>query len=169
LSLRLLAWPLFHLPSFARACALDPFVYTRTLNMTTHNTLITDRDAGRLARIVENLLRHASAVEHGAEALHETLDAARIVPSVEIDPDIVTMNSEVTIEEEHGRRRAVKLAYPEQADPANGHVSVLSPLGNALLGARVGEGVTFPTPVGERRVRIADIRFQPEAAAQYDL
>jgi len=137
---------------------------------TEQNTRITDRDAVRLARIVEDLLRRASANENGAEALHDTLYSARIVPATEIEPDVVTMNSEVTIEDvKSGDRQVVRLAYPEQANPGKGHVSVLSPLGNAILGGRAGEEVSFATPVGERRVRIAGVRFQPEAAGQYDL
>jgi len=131
---------------------------------------ITHRDVGRLARIVEDFLRRANCIEDGAEALHEKLEGARHVSSAEIEADIVTMNSEVTIEEDaSGARRAIKLAYPSEADPARGRVSVLSPMGNALLGSRVGWIVRFATPLGERSVRIAEIRFQPEAAAQYDL
>ena len=137
---------------------------------TEQNTRITDRDAARLARIVEDLLRRASAIENGAEALHDTLDSARIVPAAEIGPDVVTMNSEVTIEDvKSGDRQTVRLVYPGEADAGKGHVSVLSPLGNAILGERAGEEVSFATPVGERWVHITGIRFQPEAAGQYDL
>ena len=139
--------------------------------MRTHqNTRITDRDAARLARIVEDLHRNAGANENGAEALHDTLDSARIVPATEIGSDVVTMNSEVTIEDlKSGGQQAVRLVYPEQSDAGKGLVSVLSPLGTAMLGARAGDEVSFATPVGERRVRIAGIRYQPEAAGQYDL
>jgi regulator of nucleoside diphosphate kinase len=136
---------------------------------TQHSIHITHRDAGRLARIVEDLLRHGDAIENGAESLHETLDGARLVASAEIAADIVTMNSEVTIEDSSGARHAIKLVYPADANPAVGEISVLSPLGNALLGSRVGWSVSFATPMGDRTVRIAEIRFQPEAAAQYDL
>jgi regulator of nucleoside diphosphate kinase len=136
---------------------------------TEQNTRITDRDAARLARIVEDLLRRASAIENGAEALHDTLDSARIVPSAEIEPDVVTMNSEVTIEDGAGAARTIRLAYPEEADAGKGHVSVLSPLGNAVLGACVGDEVRFSTPMGERRARVTGIHFQPEAAGLYDL
>jgi regulator of nucleoside diphosphate kinase len=129
---------------------------------------ITHRDAGRLARIVEDLLRRGSTIEDGAESLHETLDGARLVASAEIEADVVTMNSEVTIED-RGARLVVKLVYPADADPAAGKISVLSPLGNALLGSRAGWTVNFATPAGERSVRIVEIRFQPEAAAQYDI
>ena len=137
---------------------------------TERNTRITERDAARLARIVENLLRRTSAIENGAEALHDTLDAARIVPSAEIDSDVVTMNSEVTIVDAgSGEERLVRLVYPEQADAGKGHISVLSPLGTAILGARTGDRISFATPVGERWIRIAGIRFQPEAAGERDL
>ena len=134
-----------------------------------HSIHVTHRDAGRLARIVEDLLRRANSIEDGAEALHETLESARHVPSTEIEADVVTMNSEVIIEDASGARSEIKLAYPLESDPARGRVSVLSPLGNALLGSRAGWIVRFATPLGERSVRIVDIRFQPEAVAQYDL
>lgn len=139
--------------------------------MRTHqNTRITDRDAARLARVVEDLQRRVSANENGAEALHDTLDSARIVPATEIGSDVVTMNSEVTIEDvKSGGKQVVRLVYPEQANAGEGQISVLSPLGNAILGARAGEDVSFTTPVGERRVRVTGIRFQPEAAGQLDL
>jgi regulator of nucleoside diphosphate kinase len=134
------------------------------------NTRITDRDAARLARIVEDLLRRASAVENGAESLHDTLDAARIVPAKEIEADVVTMNSEATVEDvDSDKLHTVRLVYPEFADPGKGHVSVLSPFGNAILGAKVGDRVAFVTPVGERWVRVTGIRYQPEAAGDHDL
>jgi regulator of nucleoside diphosphate kinase len=134
------------------------------------NTRITDRDAVKLARIVEDLLRRENAIENGAEALHDRLDAARIVPAREIDSDVVTMNSEVAIEDARtGGKQTLRLVYPGEANAGAGRVSVLSPLGNAILGACAGEAVSFETPAGERWIRITGIRFQPEAAGQYDL
>jgi regulator of nucleoside diphosphate kinase len=57
--------------------------------------------------------------------------------------------------------------YPDDADAANGKVSVLSPLGNALLGLRVGQGSLLRLPYGEaRRVKVLGILYQPEAAGQ---
>jgi regulator of nucleoside diphosphate kinase len=98
------------------------------------------------------------------------LDAARIVPAKDVPSDIVTMNSRVVIADAGGANsRAVRLVYPEEADPARGDISVLSPLGNALLGARTGDSVTVRTPAGSRVVRVTAIEFQPEAAGRYDL
>ncbi|MCW5604966.1 MAG: GreA/GreB family elongation factor [Burkholderiales bacterium] len=134
-----------------------------------HTICITDRDATRLARIVEDLFRRPDAIELGAEVLYETLDAASVVPSPEIAVDVITMNSEAVIEDAGGVLSTVTLAYPEQADPACGRISVLSPFGNALLGARIGEQVHVDTPAGRRTVRIVSIGFQPEAAGRDDL
>lgn len=130
---------------------------------------ITDRDAARLVRIVEDLLRQPHALEYDAEALHDTLDEARIVPSPDIRPDVVTMNSDVVIEDAAGMLRTITLVYPQQADAGMGRVSVLSPLGRAVLGARIGEMVVVDTPAGRRTVKVVDLRFQPEAAGRYDL
>lgn len=130
---------------------------------------VTERDAVELARVVEDTLRRSVGLEHGAEALHETLDAARIVPSPEIPSDVVTMNSEVVVgDAAAGTPCAITLVFPDEADPAAGRVSVLSPLGNALLGARSGEDVAVATPAGVRQVRVVDIKFQPEAGGRHD-
>lgn len=131
---------------------------------------VTHLDAEKLSRVVEDLLRRSDALEHGAEALHDALDAARIVPAQGVPADVVTMNSRAVIDDAGGGApRSVRLVYPEHADPARGDVSVLSPLGNALLGARIGDHVTVRTPAGARVVRVTGIEFQPEAAGRYDL
>src|SRR5574340_488402 len=119
---------------------------------------ITDRDAMRLAKIVEELFRRSTALENGAEALHEALDSAQIVPQKEIPRDVVTMNSTVTVEDTaSGESRSVTLVYPEDANARAGRISVLSPIGNALLGARAGESISVATPVSTRTVRVVDV------------
>jgi regulator of nucleoside diphosphate kinase len=59
------------------------------------------------------------------------------------------------------------LVFPAEAAPAQGRVSVLAPVGLALLGARLGDEVTWPTPGGPRRFRVDQIRYQPEAQGLY--
>ena len=100
----------------------------------------------------------------GAEAAPSRFRSAELAL-----PIVVTMNSEATIEDGSGAAQTVRLAYPEEADAGKGRVSVLTPLGNALLGVRVGDQVSFATPIGERRVRVTGIPFQPEAAGHYHL
>ncbi len=131
---------------------------------------ITDRDAMRLVKIVEELFRRSTALENGAEALHEVLDSAQIVPQKEIPQDVVTMNSTVTVEDVvSGERRQVTLVYPEEADAQSGRISVLSPMGNALLGARAGERISIAAPVSARTARVIGVHFQPENSGQYEL
>jgi regulator of nucleoside diphosphate kinase len=90
------------------------------------------------------------------------------VPRGEIPKDVVTMNSRVVFENETtGERREVTLVYPPHADIAAGKISVLVPIGTALLGLRVGQAIDWELPSGgKERYRIIDVPFQPEAAGE---
>ena len=107
--------------------------------------------------------------EYPAEVLAELLDAADIVPSVDIDPDVVTMYSQVLVSDaDTGEQHKLTVCYPDDAEPSQGFVSVLSPVGAALLGQRTGAQVISHTPAGHRRpLRIDAILFQPEATGDY--
>lgn len=77
-----------------------------------------------------------------SDFLNHELDRAALVPDAHVPDDVVTVGSRVTYATEDGRRHRVTLAYPEQADPAAGRVSVTSPVGAALLGLRPGQSIT---------------------------
>lgn len=135
------------------------------------NISITAPDYRRLSRLVADLGRFTPSAFSGAETLTELLDAGRIVPPEGIPGDIVTMNSRVLYEDiEAGELREVTLSYPEDADPARGRVSVLSPVGAALLGLAAGEETVLPLPHGRSAcIRICKVVWQPEAHGQYEL
>jgi regulator of nucleoside diphosphate kinase len=103
------------------------------------------------------------------QPLPEELGAAHLVPSREIAPDIVTMYSQVDVAYiDSGQRQKLTLCYPRDAEPALGFVSVLSPIGSALLGLRVGDIAHWQLPHGEERcAKVAAILFQPEASGDY--
>ena len=84
-------------------------------------------------------------------------------------PDLVTMNSRVELEDPaNGERYAITLCYPRDAKPSEGEVSVMSPVGASLLGARVGQVVEWTTPAGVHgAARVVALQFQPEAAGEY--
>lgn len=104
------------------------------------------------------------------ELLDEELARAVVVEPHEIPPNVVTMNSEFVYEDvELGSRRALRLVYPPQADANRGWISVLAPLGSALLGLRVGQEITWTMPSGRKRLKICEIIYQPEAAGDWDL
>lgn len=97
------------------------------------------------------------------------LDRAVIVAPDEVTPDVVTMNSRIRLRD--GRRTWImSLVYPENADPEEGSISVLAPLGAAILGCRVGQSVAFRVPGGgERTCEILSVLYQPEAAGDLHL
>jgi regulator of nucleoside diphosphate kinase len=103
------------------------------------------------------------------QAFEAMLDASALVPSRAVPPDVVTMYSQVLLQDiETGQRSTLTLCYPTDAEPATGFVSVLSPVGTALLGLRVGSVADWPTPRGARKAaEIVAILFQPESSGDY--
>lgn len=78
------------------------------------------------------------------------------------------MNSELeVVDVDTNRTMKIKLVYPHEADFKLGRVSVLSPLGSALIGYREGDQVSFKVPMGLKKVRISKILYQPEAAGEF--
>jgi regulator of nucleoside diphosphate kinase len=102
------------------------------------------------------------------ERLEAELLRANVVPRERIPPDVVTMNSRIVFENEvTGERREVTLVYPGGADIDAGKISVLVPVGTALLGLRVGQSIDWELPGGKKhRYRIAAVPYQPEAAGE---
>lgn len=108
--------------------------------------LISARDAESLALVL--LERQGSRLAE-ADALADLLMEARLVPHERLPADRVAMNSRVTYEESPGgRRRTVVLVHPTEADAGAGRISVLSPIGRALLGRQPGTTVDAGAPIG---------------------
>ncbi|VTU17903.1 MULTISPECIES: GreA/GreB family elongation factor [unclassified Variovorax] len=99
----------------------------------------------------------------------DLLDATEVVRSREVAPDIVTMNSQVQLTDRHsGQRQQLTLCYPRDAAPGAGLVSVLSPVGMALIGLRLGATARWQTPSGEQvDAEVVGILYQPEASGDY--
>lgn len=121
-----------------------------------------------------NLLRRAAGGAGPGPALHslaEILDLALCVPAAEVPPDIVTMRSQVLLQDMHTRQQSrLTLCYPADAAPAAGRVSVLSPVGSALLGLRAGSLARWCGPGGgSQAAEILDILFQPEASGEHGM
>jgi regulator of nucleoside diphosphate kinase len=124
--------------------------------------VVTDRDLERLLPIVSGSPLAAS--------LEAELDRALVVEQREVPPDVVTMNSHLVYEDcATGARRDVQLVYPRDADAARGRVSILAPVGSALLGLRVGQQIAWEVPSGMRRMRVVELRYQPEAEGDFHL
>jgi regulator of nucleoside diphosphate kinase len=123
---------------------------------------LTQNDMERLLNLVE------AQSGNRFEKLEGELVRATVVPREKIPKDVVTMNSRVIFENEGtGERREVTLVYPGSADIDAGRISVLVPVGTALLGLRVGQTIDWELPGGKKqRYRIVEVPFQPEAAGE---
>ena len=123
-----------------------------------------------LARLEAMLDAPAHRDLPAAAALADELGRARVLPPERMPGDVVTMNSELTcVDEASGETRTLTLVYPRDADATAGKVSVLAPVGSALLGLSVGPASDGPGPGGRPlRLRVTAIRYQPEAAGDLD-
>lgn len=102
--------------------------------------------------------------------LEEELEWAQVVSPQEIPGDVVTMNSRARIRDLKSNEEMVfTLVFPAEADYERGRLSVLAPIGMALLGYRAGETVEWKVPAGVRRLKIEQVLYQPEAAGDYHL
>ena len=125
-----------------------------------HNSLIiTARDLAKLRHVID---LHDTPT---AEQLESELQRATVVDSRDVPPTVVTMNSEVVYEDcRTGERRVVRVVFPNEADAGRGKVSVMAPIGSALIGLSIGQETEWRVPGGRKRIRVVEIRYQPEAS-----
>jgi regulator of nucleoside diphosphate kinase len=128
-------------------------------------TLLPEPDARRLTEIAEGIHVGARRDQDGLERLSDALEHAKVVSSEELPPDVVSMHSTVRVADVGtGEEATYTLVYPASADAAARKLSILAPIGLALLGRREGEEVRPEAPGGVRRLRIVKVEHQPERA-----
>jgi len=131
---------------------------------------ITDTDRDRLEKLLLGTRVWSSRDKEHLQALEEELDKAHIVGSRDIPGDVVTMRSQVRVKDmKSGTEMDLSVVFPSEADLEQGKISVLAPVGTALLGYRVGDTIEWKVPGGLRRLKIERILYQPEAAGDYHL
>lgn len=93
------------------------------------------------------------------DELADELDRAIVVQKERVPEDVVTMNARcVYLDERLGTQREIELVFPEEADPAAGKVSVLTPVGSALIGLKVGQEIAWDFPDGSvRRLKVTGV------------
>ena len=127
---------------------------------------LTELDLTRL----ENAAARAGNSSPLADLVDDLIARANVVPGNKIPADVVTMNSVVRVVDDAGAEQEWTLVYPEEANVASAKLSVLSPMGAALLGARAGKSIKYSSPNGaQHSLRIERIAFQPEASGQHTL
>ncbi|HPY29298.1 MAG TPA: nucleoside diphosphate kinase regulator [Verrucomicrobiota bacterium] len=116
---------------------------------------ITENDARRLRPLLESVPLQKGLDADNLQRLRTELERAHIVSETELPADVITMNSTVELEDlEDGDRFTYTLVFPEHADVDQGRISILAPLGMAMLGYRVGDTFEWPVPQGRIRVRV---------------
>jgi regulator of nucleoside diphosphate kinase len=131
---------------------------------------ITEVDRHRLIDLIVNAQSGEYRGSVYLEKLRGELDRAQVVTPQEIPADVITMNSKVVLlDMESNEEETYTLVYPEHANPAEGKISILAPIGTAMLGYRVGDTFEWEVPAGTRRLKIEKILYQPEAAGDYEL
>ena len=135
--------------------------------MQQRDVLVTDIDSRRLQSLIEgSKLRDVRDVG-SVEMLERHLDEADVLPATHIDPDVVTMDSEVLVTDiGSGEAFSFHVVFPRSADVREGRISVLEPLGMAVLGRSVGDRITWEVPGGMRTLRVEDVIYQPERSVR---
>ncbi|MET0855625.1 MAG: nucleoside diphosphate kinase regulator [Telluria sp.] len=127
---------------------------------------ISSRDADRL----ETLAGATSPVADASrQALLGELARADIVEPEDMPPGVVTMNSTVRFEiDSPDEQFCLTLAYPKDMDQLSNGISILTPIGTALLGLSVGDTIDWPRPDGQLlQVRLLEVLYQPERVGEY--
>jgi regulator of nucleoside diphosphate kinase len=128
--------------------------------------LVTEHDARRLTELLVRSEGVQGPDRAHLEALAEKLAHAAVVPPEAVPADVITIHAEVRIHHlDSGATATYTVAYPGRREAANA-VSVLAPLGMAMLGCREGDEVDWQAPGGKRRFRVLEVIHQPEAAAR---
>jgi regulator of nucleoside diphosphate kinase len=138
------------------------------VNMTTMNRTIyiTQADMTRLRSLIESLKTSREDIKD----LRAELDQASIVAPADIPPDVITMNSKAQLRDLADHEiMTYTLVFPAKANADDGLISVLAPIGTAMLGHQVGDEFEWNVPGGTVRLRVESVLYQPEAAGHYHL
>ncbi len=135
------------------------------MNMSAPAITLSTLDVQRLERLLETPELAGLPM---AEPLQAEIARARLLQPENMPTDVVTMNSVVRCRDEvSGQEHHFTLVYPREADAASGKVSVLAPVGAALLGLRVGQSIRWQSEGRTLQLQLLDISYQPERAGDY--
>ena len=131
---------------------------------------ITEFDMKRLRELIVEAKRLDRRGSEYLEGLEGELSRGILVAPADVPPDVVTMNSRVSLVDlDTGEEMVWTLVFPNEADVAQSKISVLAPIGTAMLGYRVGDTFEWKVPDGIRRLQVKSVLYQPEAAGDYHL
>jgi len=133
---------------------------------------ITELDMTRLRKLLSaaSTPKNQNKDKEYLKALDQELQRGVVVPARKTPNDVITMNSTARFTDlNSGEEITYSLVFPADADIAQNKISVLAPIGTAMLGYRVGDIIEWEVPAGMRRLKVEEILYQPEAAGRFDL
>ncbi|MFA5388309.1 MAG: nucleoside diphosphate kinase regulator [Candidatus Omnitrophota bacterium] len=136
--------------------------------MANRSIYITDNDMRRLRELIIVAREFGKEDEIYLQKLENELDKGKVVKSQEVPSNVITMNSEVYLRDLNTKEKITyRLVFPYLADADKGWVSILAPIGTALLGYSVGDIVEWKVPAGAAKLKVEKILYQPEAVGDY--
>jgi regulator of nucleoside diphosphate kinase len=131
--------------------------------------VITTADRQRLGTLIDKAMEVGLVERRYLNDLEVELESAVAVDPHEAPADVITMNSTARLRDlDTGETVEYTLVYPRDANPDDHRVSVLAPVGTAMIGYRKGEVIEWPVPAGTIRFKVEDVVYQPERAGDYD-
>jgi regulator of nucleoside diphosphate kinase len=135
------------------------------------NIYITKPDHERLTKLIEIAReREGDANRKYLDSLEEELERAEVVQQNDIPADVITMRSTVRLKDlDTSEEMTHQLTFPTEANFDEGKISVLAPIGTAMIGYRRGDVIEWEVPSGVRRLRVEEVLYQPESKGEYHL
>ena len=126
---------------------------------------ITTKDATKLRKLIREAYHSEYRGSDYLKQLAEEMEKASVVNSDQIPADVITLNSTARlIDQETNEEMIYTLVFPEDADVSQGRISILAPIGTAMLGYKTGDTFEWDTPGGKRVLRVKQVLYQPEAS-----
>ena len=133
------------------------------------NISINSFDKKRLMKLIDDCSHNHPDKKYLLE-LEKELDRCNVIEPRNVPPDVITMNSKVQLTDmDSGDKITYILVFPEDADLKARKISILAPIGTALIGYSVGDIIEWEVPAGIVRLKVDEISYQPEAAGDYHL
>ena len=131
---------------------------------------ITDFDLRRLQSLIKDPEVSTERNMKHIRELEGELGKAEVVASKDIPTDVVTMNSKVRFEDiDSGDVMTITLTFPSDSDMDQDKISVLAPIGTAIIGYRINDIIEWEVPGGVRRLKVKKVLYQPESAGDFHL
>jgi regulator of nucleoside diphosphate kinase len=131
---------------------------------------VTELDYHRLSGLIERTRERNGVDRQYLNNLEAELDRAEIVDPKDIPADVVTMRSKVRLKDLVSEdSNTYSVVFPTEADFAEGKISVLAPIGTAILGFRKGDTIDRQVPSGLRKLKVEEVLYQPESAGDHNL